>query len=408
MAKKQKLTQEMLLDVYEAHGTDSFELRRTVFTLADGTIAITLDGSRILPYLCTDNGTDDIIKACPANVVKSGSGHFIKLDNIRRRGNVASKWTPELWDEFSVQSKVAFSYSDDDGNNHFMPVTPRFLSDLACFGITGPAVMDGASYGLLIFLMEQLTKEKGKKVTLIIRRVETKAGPIEKVITIRSGSYAYIPQDDALELMFEVFADGTITDWSVNNFLTIVHALFPNTTVNITYGRKTCEMTSGMRFSTSDAGDSSLTFELQHLVNGRSVFLASGSNKAFRTHRGHWDENMKNELRTEALKLKDKFTILADRMAELQTITVKNQNIERVVRHLCSDAKITGKAVQEAFVRHVSNEFIGTDATAAEIVLSIIEAQDVEPELCDLSNVQKDMLKHKLGEVPYQRIRQHI
>ena len=117
---------------------------------------------------------------------------------------------------------------------------------------------------------------------------------------------------------------------------------------------------------------------------------------------------MRDSLYMDAVKLKDKFTILADRMNELSTITVLNENIERVVKNLCSDAKITGKAIQEAFMSHVANEFAGTDATAAEIVITMIEAQNINPVLCDLSDIQKGALQHKLGEIPYQRIRQKI
>jgi hypothetical protein len=128
----------------------------------------------------------------------------------------------------------------------------------------------------------------------------------------------------------------------------------------------------------------------------------------FRTHRSEWNQALRDSLYADALKLRDKFVILSDRMNELQTIIVLNQNIDRVVKHLCSDTKITGKAIQEAFVSHVTDEFVGTDATAAEIVLSMIEAQDINPVLNDLSDFQKDALKHKLGELPYQRIRQKI
>ena len=163
-----------------------------------------------------------------------------------------------------------------------------------------------------------------------------------------------------------------------------------------------------IRYTTSDAGDSSCSFALGWEINGRSVFLASGDHRVFRTHRGEWNQALRDSLYADAIKLKDKFIILADRMKELSTITVLNENIERVVKNLCSDSKISGKAIQEAFMSHVANEFAGTDATAAEIVLSMIEAQDINPVLCDLSDIQKVALKHKLGEVPYQRIRQKI
>jgi hypothetical protein len=113
---------------------------------------------------------------------------------------------------------------------------------------------------------------------------------------------------------------------------------------------------------------------------------------------------MKQGLRDDALKLKGKFVIFEQRMADLQTIVVDADKVEKVARNLASDAKITSKTVQDCLVSCVCAEFAGTNATAAEIVIAMIEAQN-SPELADLSDANMLTLQKKLGEVPYQRIR---
>ena len=158
---------------------------------------------------------------------------------------------------------------------------------------------------------------------------------------------------------------------------------------------------------TSDAGDSSLSFVLGWEVNGRSIFLASGANRVSRRHSGEMDDALKAQLEMSANKLKDKFTILPDRLAELHTMVINNQDIETVARNFCSDAKITNKGTQMILVRRVLDEFGPADATAAEIVLTLIEAQS-DPELLNLSDNQRKVLAQCLGEVPYCRPRKSI
>ncbi len=407
MAKKVKTKEYQIkgtLDSFEMHGTDPFQLAEIISDITVSTRVYNKRGSELTWYCITTNGVDDVLKACPADPMKSGSGRFIKLAQLFQKGSPAYPWSAELKDEFISIDKIALGLIDDMGEQKLMPVTARIGSDFAGVGITGAAAQR-ASYHLLGLVAEQT---EDKYVTLVTRAAHTKFGDVEKIITMRSDGYAYIPQDEALALASDVCNDGDIVFWNVTNFFTEVVYEFPHAAVNTNYGRKKGEFMPYIRYTTSDAGDSSCAFELGWNINGRSVFLASGANRVFRTHRGEWNDTMKSGLRDDAIKLKDKFVILANRMAELQTIVVDNDKIERVVKHLCSDSKISGKAIQAAFAEYVCNEFANTDATAAEIVLAMIEAQDSDPTLCDLSDIQKAALKHKLGEVPYQRIRQNI
>lgn len=401
---KRKTNENQLLDTFQMSGTDKFTFSDVIGKQTQNTRTYTVRGSQLCFYCITSDGADDVLKACPADPMKSGSGRFIKLSALRQKGNAPHEWPSTLWDEAVTQSRIFVGLIDDVGAQKLMPVTKAIYSDFAVVGISGAAA-ESASYHLLGLVAEQI---ENKYVTLVTRVEPSKKGDIEKVITMRSSGYAYIPQDEALDLASKVCDDGDIIYWNLSNFLTEAVYEFPNSAVHATYGRKKGDFTPYIRYTNSDAGDSSCAFELGWNANGHSVFLASGANRAFRTHRGEWNTSMRESLRAEATKLKDKFTILADRMKELDAITVLNENIERVVKHLCSDSKITGKGVQEAFIKYVSNEFAGTDASAAEIVLAMIEAQDIEPALVDLSDIQKDILKHKLGEVPYQRIRQNI
>ena len=404
MAKKIKTNPRQLMDDFVMHGTDAFECAEATRRLVDATSVYNEAGPRFEWYVLTTNGTADIIKHCPYNVITQGTGRYILLDALRKKGSPASEWPEELWDEAITKDRIFICFVDNNGEQKLMPVTERIGSDFAGIGITGSAAQR-ASYHLLGLVAEQTMD---KNITIVTRKEPCKSGYIEKVITMRSDSYAYIPQDEALALATEVCKDGDMVEWHLDNFFTEVLYQFPKSAVSTTYGRKKGDFMPYIRYTTSDAGDSSCAFELGWEINGRTVFLASGANRVFRTHRGTWNQGMRDSLYMDAIKLKDKFIILADRMKELDSIIVLNENIERVVRHLCSDAKITGKAIQDAFVNYVTNEFGNTDATAAEIVLSVIEAQDKDQVLNDLSDIQKRALKNKLGEVPYQRIRQKI
>lgn len=404
MARKPKTNKDQTLDNFHVSGTDKLDLAEVIGRQTDNTRVYHKRGSELTWYCITTNGVEDVMKACPADPMKSGSGRFMKLSALKQKGSPVAHWPAELYEEATVINRIFIGLTDDAGEFRIFPVTARIGSDFAGIGITGSAAQR-ASYHLLGLVAEQT---EDRYVTLVTRVQPDKAGDIEKVITMRSDGYAYIPQDEALALASDVCADGDIVYWDVTNFFTEAVYQFPKSAVNTTFGRKKGEFMPYIRYTTSDAGDSSCAFELGWEINGRSVFLASGAHRVFRTHRGEWNQPLRDSLYADAIKLKDKFVILADRMKELSTITVLNENIERAVKNLCSDAKITGKAIQEAFIKHVSNEFAGTDATAAEIVLSMIEAQDVDPVLCDLSDIQKVALKHKLGEVPYQRIRQKV
>ena len=402
--KKRNQNPGQLLDSFHRAGTDRFELTDVIGAQTDNTRVYTLRGSQVDWYCITSNGSDYVMKMCPADPMRSGTGRFMKLASLRSPGSPMHGWPIELWEEAVSISRIFIGFADETGNYKVLPVTEQISSDFAGIGITGSAAQT-ASYHLLGLVAEQTENKQMKFVTRI---QHSKHGDIEKVITMRSEGYAYIPQDEALALASDVCADGDIRYWNVTNFLTEAVYEFPKAAVRTTFGRKKGNFMPYIRYTTSDAGDSSCAFELGWEINGRSVFLASGANRVFRTHRGEWSQPLRDSLYADAVKLKDKFVILADRMKELNSITVLSENIERAVRHLCSDAKITGKAIQAAFVEHVSSEFVGTDATAAEIVLSLIEAQDAHPVLCELSDIQKVALKHKLGELPYCRIRQKI
>lgn len=404
MGKKLKSNPNQLMDAFHEHGTDKFALADIIGKQTDNTHVYTMCGSEVTWYCVTDNGEKTVIKACPKNPMKEGSGRFMLADLLRKKGSPLAHWPAEFWDESINLDRIFISFVDETGEQRFIPATFRIGSDFAGVGITGSAAQR-ASYHLLGLVAEQTAD---RRVTFVTRAMPHKDGEIEKIITMRSDGYAYIPQDEALNLASTVCSDGDIVFWDVTNFMTEVVYEFPKSAVNTTYGRKKGEFTPYIRYTTSDAGDSSCSFELGWNVNGRSIFLASGANRAFRTHRGEWNETMRNGLYQEATKLKDKFVILADKMAELQTIDVPNDKIERVVRHLCSDIKVSGKAIQDAFVQYVTNEFGSTDATAAEVVLTMIEAQTSSEVLNDLSDIQKVALQHKLGELPYQRIRQKI
>lgn len=403
MARK-NTNADQVLDNFHMSGTDKHQFADCIGKQTDNTRVYRKRGSELTWFCITTNGQEDVMKACPADPMRSGSGRFMKLSALQQKGSPLCNWPKELYEEATVRSRIFVGIADDTGDFRIFPVTDRIGSDFAGVGITGSAAQS-ASYHLLGLVAEQT---ENRNVTLVTRVQPDKAGDIEKVITMRSDGYAYIPQDEALALASDVCADGDIVYWDVTNFLTEAVYEFPKAAVNTTFGRKKGEFMPYIRYTTSDAGDSSCAFELGWNINGRSVFLASGAHRVFRTHRGEWSQSMRDSLYMDAVKLKDKFTILADRMNELSTITVLNENIERVVKNLCSDAKITGKAIQEAFMSHVANEFAGTDATAAEIVITMIEAQNINPVLCDLSDIQKGALQHKLGEIPYQRIRQKI
>lgn len=404
MARKPKTNENQTLDMFHESGTDKHIFGDVIANQTRNTRVYHKRGSELTWFCITTDGVEDVMKACPADPMRSGSGRYIKLSALKQKGSPIYHWPAELYEEATIVNRIFIGITDDTGNFRIFPVTSRIGSDFAGIGITGSAAQR-ASYHLLGLVAEQT---EDRYVTLVTRVEPHKDGDIEKVITMRSDGYAYIPQDEALNLASSVCSDGDLVYWDVTNFFTEAVYQFPKSAVNTTYGRKKGEFMPYIRYTTSDAGDSSCAFELGWEVNGRSVFLASGAHRVFRTHRGEWNQPLRDSLYADAIKLKDKFVILADRMKELSTITVLNENIERVVKNLCSDAKISGKAIQDAFISHVSNEFTGTDATAAEIILSMIEAQDINPVLCDLSDIQKVALKHKLGEVPYQRIRQKI
>lgn len=400
---KRNTNPNQLLDTFQMSGSDKFSFAKVIGYQTDNTRTRTVRGSQVCFYCITSDGVKQVLKQCPADPMKSGSGRFVALDALRQKGNAPANWPIELWDEAITQSKIFIGVIDDSGNQTLMPVSKEIYSDFAVVGVTGTAATT-ASYHLLGLIAEQI---EDSYITLVTRIQPSKKGDIEKVITMRSSGYAYIPQDEALDLASKVCDDGDIIYWNVSNFLTEAVYEFSKSAVHTTYGRKNGHFVPYIRYTNSDAGDSSCAFELGWDVNGNTVFLASGTNRAFRQHRGEWNQAMHDSLYADAIKLKDKFTILADRMKELDTITVLNENIERVVKNLCSDAKITGKGKQEAFVQYVTDEFTGTDASAAEIVLAMIEAQNNVQALLDLSDIQRSELQHKLGEIPYQRIRQH-
>ena len=404
MAKKPTNNPDQLLDEFHLSGTDKHDFADAIVRQTKNTRVYCKRGSELTWFCITTNGTEDVLKACPADPMRNGSGRYMLLSTLNQKGGPTSHWPKNVFEEGTIVNRIFVGITDDLGNFRIFPVTARIGSDFAGIGITGSAAQR-ASYHLLGLVAEQT---EDRYVTLVTRVLPDKAGDIEKVITMRSDGYAYIPQDEALALASAVCSDGDLVYWDMTNFLTEAVYQFPKAAVNTTFGRKKGEFMPYIRYTTSDAGDSSCSFALGWEINGRSVFLASGDHRVFRTHRGEWNQALRDSLYADAIKLKDKFIILADRMKELSTITVLNENIERVVKNLCSDSKISGKAIQEAFMSHVANEFAGTDATAAEIVLSMIEAQDINPVLCDLSDIQKVALKHKLGEVPYQRIRQKI
>lgn len=402
--EKREISRQMLLDDFHMNGVDAFELAEVIKLLSDCTRVYTIPGGAPMFYNIMNNGDEDILKACPADVQTHGSGRFVKLSLLRAKNSPVHAWPEELWDEAINRSRIFIGFSNDRGEQKLMPVTCKIGSDFAGVGITGSAAQR-ASYHLLGLVAEQLAD---KPYVTFVARSCNNTDEIEKVITMRSGNYELFPQDETLALATQICSDGDIAYWDVTNFLTEVVYSFPKHATATSFGRKKGNFLPYIRYTNSDSGDSSCAFELGWNINGRSVFLASGANRVFRTHRSEWNQALRDSLYADALKLRDKFVVLADRMAELQTIIVLNQNIDRVVKHLCSDTKITGKAIQEAFVSHVTDEFVGTDATAAEIVLSMIEAQDTNPVLNDLSDIQKVALKHKLGELPYQRIRQKI
>lgn len=402
--KEIKLNPNQLLDEFHMSGTDKHLLADCIGKQTDHTRVYRKRGSEVTWYCITSDGHEPVLKECPADPMRSGSGRFMKLSALQQKGGPMHPWSNELYEEATVRSRIFIGVADETGNFRIFPVTTEIGSDFAGIGITGSAAQR-ASYHLLGLVAEQT---EDRYVTLVTRVQPHKDGDIEKVITMRSESYAYIPQDEALALASSVCHDGDIAYWSVSNFLTEAVYEFPAFSTNTTFGRKKGNFLPYIRYTTSDAGDSSCAFELGWNINGRRVFLASGAHRVFRTHRGEWNQAMRDSLYADAIKLKDKFVILADRMKELSAITVLNENIERVVKNLCSDAKITGKAMQEAFMSHVASEFAGSDATAAEIVLSMIEAQNINPVLCDLSDIRKGVLQHQLGEIPYLRIRQKI
>lgn len=402
--KKRRFSQDSLLDVWSQHGDDRFELANIIGDVANATRTYVKRGSELTWYVVTSNGTDEVLKACPADPMKQGTGRQIKLSILRGKGSPLNDWDENLWNEAVSISKIFVSFIDDDGSQKMLAVTSGIGSDFANLGITGP-VAQRASYHLLGLVAEQT--DNGF-VTLVTRNVPGKTAPIEKVIALRSGRFAAIPQDDALALASEVCSDGDIAYWNIDNFLTEVVYTFPQSAVNTTYGRKRADFIPYIRYFTSDAGDSSCSFELGWNVNAtRKIFLASGGHRVFRTHRGEWNEETRDKLEIDALKLKEKFVLVSEKMNELSKILVLNQNIEKCVRNLCSDVQIKNKGAVNALVEHVTTEFVGADASAAEIIISMIEAQDTENALIDMSNAQRDKMHHKFGELIYQRIRQY-
>lgn len=386
-----------LLDTYQVAGDDKFRLADAVSNLAKGTVIYKIPGKELTWYCKTDNGEDMGIKACPANPMAKGSGAFVKLSAFDAPNSPTKNWGKELWEESLSSGRLWVSFNDKQGKMKFLPVTGRIGSDFALLGITGPCAQN-YTYHLLGLVSECL---QDKVITLVCR----KSDDVEKVISMRSDSYMYIPQDEAYGLASEL--GGKLKGYTVTNFETVALYEFPKEAVTAKYGNRTANFSPYIRYSTSDAGENALSFELGWSYNNHTVFLASGSNHVSRIHRGVWDESVKAYIKEGCDGLKTKFTVLRDKMDELSKITVSHENIGNVVKNLCHDVKVIGKKVIEAFVTSVSEMFY-SDATAAEIILAMYEVQDTNDRLRDLSDAQKVTLKHQLGEMPYKRIRQYI
>jgi hypothetical protein len=389
-----------LVDNWFLEGDDKIALAKIIKEIAKHTSVAQPVGRDTTWYVVADIAGNNVLHSCPANPITSGTGHYVTMHNVFKKGGPCYSWPDELREEFESVSLIAVGLKNALGERDLIPMTGLVASDFATIGISGAAAQT-PSYPLLCLVASQICD---KTVTFVLR--EQKG--VKKIIAFRSGGYAYIPQDEALALATKCCADGDIEYWRVSHFLTEVLYKFPQHATTLKVGRKNADIRPGIRYTTSDAGDASLSFELSWDVNGRKMFLASGTNKAFRQHRGEWNEQMRTSLEKDVMALKTKFTVLSDRMKELETIIVDEDKIERVTRHLLSDSKITGKVYQDAFIEYVSKEFAGSDANAAEIVLSIIEASTNSPVLKDLSDSQLLTLQHRLGELPYQRIRANI
>lgn len=397
--EKRKYFPDQTLDAFSKDGNDRFDLADCIGRVASSTKVYKLNGEDLTWWVKENDGAEDVIRACHAD---SRHGRIIKLNPLRANGPV-SEWSPEMWDEAVTLSGVFVSFKIN-GKQKLLSVTSNIGDDFPTFEISG-AVVRKVSHNLYSLLAEQT---EGKEVTLITRSIPGPSADIEKVISLRSGGYAYIPQDEALALASDVCSDGDIEYWHVDNFLTEAVYAFPQNAVSLKYGRKKGDFIPYIRYFASDAGKSSCAFELGWNVNAcNRIFLASGSRRVLKEHRGVWDATKATELRDDALGLKDKFVILQERMAELEKTTVLNQNIERTVKHLCTDTKLQNKKITAALVEYAVTEFAGTDCSAAELILTLIEAQNEVPMLKDLSDAQRNKLAHYMGEMVYTRIRQH-
>ncbi len=234
MARKPKTNKDQTLDNFHVSGTDKLDLAEVIGRQTDNTRVYHKRGSELTWYCITTNGVEDVMKACPADPMKSGSGRFMKLSALKQKGSPVAHWPAELYEEATVINRIFIGLTDDTGEFRIFPVTARIGSDFAGIGITGSAAQR-ASYHLLGLVAEQT---EDRYVTLVTRVQPDKAGDIEKVITMRSDGYAYIPQDEALALASDVCADGDIVYWDVTNFFTEAVYQFPKSAVNTTFGRK--------------------------------------------------------------------------------------------------------------------------------------------------------------------------
>ena len=181
-----------------------------------------------------------------------------RLRTISKKQILDKGGTEALFKETKEKSRLLIKY----GEKRMFFTSPKLPGTMcAKAGLKGSAVFD-ASPERAAFIMQRFRNPQ--KVVALVRKGDEENNGIQKIMALFSGKYAYIPQSILLEIIakLKVVADEcpVCRCWEVDHFVSSIFLEFPGRAelFKHRYGLPDY-LIPGIRLSTSDVGDSSLS-----------------------------------------------------------------------------------------------------------------------------------------------------
>lgn len=352
-------------------------------------------------YLTRDGETgSDILVVVRKNNADPISGQYPEchvLDGSRYSLVEMNFMTPGEAELSRETGRVIVITDPGSGQTRFIPAT-GLSPDYSFLGLKGEAPRRNN-----LFAMGDVAyAAAGRKLTLIYRT----DGADCKVFGMRSGTYSYFDQLSVFDFMSGIFADGNICEWEITQDRSAWSWEYPEKAVTLKLRNTEMAFVPGIHAENSDTGERSFQCHLSWNCGGHRVYLASGSNSVYRKHTGTWEHGQEDFAR-QAGSLLGKFTVLPDRLRELDGETVLWQDIENVVRNYCADTRLKElKGIGTRLADKVSTRFAGvSDVSAADIIATVIELQDDPFFRRNYTASQMELYREALGELPYLQIR---